>query len=102
MPVGACNLVVCPIHVCRYSVGMQVGEDPRFLQGIATLKHFDANSLEGNWPGPSSMCPGGVCTRHTIDVNISRYDLASSYLPAFKRSVIEGNGQAVMCSCECL
>ena len=82
-----------------YSVGMQVGDDPRFLQGIATLKHFDANSLEGNWPGPESMCPGGICTRHTIDVNISRYDLASSYLPAFKRSVIEGNVQAVMCSC---
>ena len=23
-----------------YSVGMQNGTDPRFLQGIATLKHF--------------------------------------------------------------
>ena len=49
-------------------------------------------------PGPPSMCPGGVCTRHTIDVNISKYDLASSYLPAFKRSVVEGDIQAVMCS----
>ena len=42
--------------------------------------------------------PGGVCTRHTIDVTISKYDLASSYLPAFKRSIVQGNAQAVMCS----
>ena len=28
-----------------YSLGMQNGSDPRFLQGIATLKHFDANQV---------------------------------------------------------
>ena len=39
-----------------YSLGMQNGSDPRFLQGIATLKHFDANQLEGDWPGPESVC----------------------------------------------
>jgi beta-glucosidase-like glycosyl hydrolase len=81
-----------------YSVGMQNGSDPRFLQGIATLKHFDANQLEGNWPGPESECTGGVCTRHTINASISRYDWASSYLPAFQRSVVQGGAQAVMCS----
>ena len=77
----------------QYAKGMQNGSDPRFLQGIATLKHFDANSLEGDWPGPESMCPGGTCTRHTIDVNISAYDLASTYLPAFRRAVVEGGAQ---------
>ena len=33
-----------------YATGMQKGEDSRFLQGIATLKHFDANSLEVSPP----------------------------------------------------
>jgi hypothetical protein len=36
---------------------MQNGSDPRFLQGIATLKHFDANSLEGNWRVHHSIPP---------------------------------------------
>ena len=49
-----------------YSLGMQNGSDPRFLQGIATLKHFDANQLEGDWPGPESVCTGGICTRHSV------------------------------------
>jgi beta-glucosidase-like glycosyl hydrolase len=83
-----------------YSLGMQNGSDHRFLQGIATLKHFDANQLEGNWPGPESTCTGGTCTRHSINASISLYDWASSYLPAFKRSVVQGGAQAVMCSCE--
>jgi beta-glucosidase len=86
----------------EYSLGMQNGSDPRFLQGIATLKHFDANQLEGDWPGPSSVCTGGVCTRHTINASISTYDWASSYLPAFQRSVVQGGAQAVMCSCACV
>ena len=81
-----------------YSIGMQNGSDPRYLQGIATLKHFDANQLEGNWPGPESVCTGGTCTRHTINASISMYDWASSYLPAFQRSVVQGGAQAVMCS----
>ena len=34
-------------------------------------------------PGPEAECTGGTCTRHTIDVNLSKYDLASTYLPAF-------------------
>ncbi|CAE8734057.1 unnamed protein product [Polarella glacialis] len=86
--------------------GLQVGEDSRYLQAIVTLKHFIANSLEGSWPGPggpasypgTGLCPGGTCTRFTIDPNISAYDLASSYMPAFKTSVVQGGALGVMCS----
>ena len=89
----------------EYTIGLQTSEsDPRFLQAIVTLKHFDANSLEGDWPGPGSKksypgsgCPGGVCTRHTVDPNISLYDLASTYLPAFRTTVEDGHALGVMC-----
>ena len=82
----------------EYTIGLQTSKtDPRFLQAIVTLKHFDANSLEGDWPGPGSSksypgsgCPGRICTRHTVDPNISMYDLASTYLPAFRTSVEDG------------
>ena len=90
----------------EYTVGLQTSKmDPRFLQAVVTLKHFDANSLEGDWPGPGSKksypgsgCPGRVCTRHTVDPNISAYDLASTYLPAFRTSVEDGHALGVMCS----
>ena len=72
--------------------GLQEGADERYLQAVVTLKHFDANSLEGAWG------PHGTLTRHTVDVNISLYDLFSSYLPAFERSVARGGAKGVMCS----
>jgi len=86
--------------------GLQKGDDRRYLQGVVTLKHFVANSLEGTWSGPggpakypgTGLCPGGKCTRHTIDPNISAYDLASTYLKAFKASVVQGGALGVMCS----
>ncbi|CAK0849068.1 unnamed protein product [Prorocentrum cordatum] len=99
-----------PFLLGRFGVavtqGLQQGEDPRYLQAVVTLKHFVANSLEGAWPGPGGparfpgkgLCPGGSCTRHTIDPNISAYDLASSYFPAFRSSVVEGGALGVMCS----
>jgi beta-glucosidase-like glycosyl hydrolase len=90
----------------QYSLGLQNNpEETRFIQAVVTLKHFDANSLEGDWVGPGSEakypgsgCPGKICTRHTVDPNISLYDLASTYLPAFKSSVMEGGALGVMCS----
>ena len=90
----------------EHTIGLQNGTDPRYLQAVATLKHFAANSLEGTWDGPggpksypgTGLCPGGECTRHTIDPKISQYDLHTSYLPAFRQSVVEGGALGVMCS----
>ena len=84
--------LVCGTYGAEYSLGLQNGADKRFAQGITTLKHFDANSLEGHWG------PKGTITRHTFDANISQYDLASTYLPAFKQAVQEGGALGVMCS----
>ena len=82
-----------------YSIGLQVGSDSRYLQGITTLKHFDANSLEGSWfPNGTYNRHDGKITRHTVDANISMYDLASSYFPAFRASVVQGHAAGVMCS----
>jgi hypothetical protein len=48
----------------------------QFFQGVATLKHFDANSLEGDGKsGPN---------RHNFDVQVDNYTLADAYFPAFK------------------
>eukprot|EP01065_Artemidia_motanka_P043512 TRINITY_DN603_c0_g1_i1.p1 TRINITY_DN603_c0_g1~~TRINITY_DN603_c0_g1_i1.p1 ORF type:complete len:790 (+),score=175.63 TRINITY_DN603_c0_g1_i1:58-2370(+) len=75
------------------TTGLQNGTlDPRFLQAIVTLKHFDANSLEGPWG------PLGVITRHTDNAKISMYDLHSSYLASFRTSVKKANALGVMCS----
>lgn len=82
---------VCGKFGAEYSIGLQNGSDPRYLQAVTTLKHFDANSLEGDWG------PDGKITRHTVDANISMYDLHSSYFPAFKRSV----QVSLMCACSC-
>ena len=62
------------------------------MQAVVTLKHFDANSLEGDWG------PHGSLNRHTVDSQISAHDLASTYLPAFKQSVEQGGALGVMCS----
>ena len=66
--------------------------DARFAQAAVTLKHFDANSLEGDW-GPT-----GSVNRHTFDAKISPHDLATSYLPAFEIAVRSGRALGVMCS----
>lgn len=101
----------------EYSKGMQnapAAFASSAVLAIPTLKHFDANSLEGHWSphydpatdptdaqcDPAHKVDTSVCnlTRHSIDVSISQYDLASSYLPAFRASVVEGGALGVMCS----
>jgi len=61
------------------------GSDPKYLQAIATPKHFAVHS------GPES-------TRHTADVHVSRHDLEDTYLPAFRATVMEAKAQSVMCA----
>jgi len=64
--------------------GLQ-GNDPRYLKLVATVKHFAVHS------GPES-------TRHSFDVLPSDYDLAETYLPHFKRTIMEGGAYSVMCA----
>ena len=58
--------------------GLQ-GDDPKYFKTIATPKHFAVHS------GPEP-------TRHTVDVKVSLHDMEDTYLPAFRQTVVEGQG----------
>ncbi len=62
--------------------GMQ-GDDPHYLRTAACAKHYAVHS------GPENQ-------RHTFDANISKRDLFDTYLPAFKKLVMEADVEMVM------
>lgn len=64
--------------------GMQ-GNDKRYYKTHACAKHYAVHS------GPEP-------DRHRFDVTVSMRDLWETYLPAFKRLVIDANVQEVMCA----
>ena len=64
--------------------GLQ-GDDRRYLKTVATPKHFAVHS------GPEA-------TRHEVDVTVSKHDLADTYLPAFRATVVDGQAKSVMCA----
>jgi beta-glucosidase len=64
--------------------GLQ-GNDPRYLKVVATPKHYAVHS------GPEK-------TRHEVDVEASRHDMADTYLPAFRATVMEAHADSVMCA----
>ncbi|QUD90747.1 glycoside hydrolase family 3 C-terminal domain-containing protein [Phenylobacterium montanum] len=66
-------------------IGGIQGSDPDHPKAIATAKHLAVHS------GPESG-------RHGFDVDVSPYDLETTYLPAFRRAVVEGKVQSVMCA----
>ncbi|MET0309123.1 MAG: glycoside hydrolase family 3 C-terminal domain-containing protein [Sphingomonas sp.] len=61
------------------------GDDPRYLQAIATPKHFAVHS------GPEPL-------RHGFNVDPSPRDLNETYLPAFRRAVVDGKAHSLMCA----
>ena len=65
-----------------YVCGLQ-GDDPKYLRTAACAKHFAVHS------GPEKL-------RHSFNAQVSRRDLYATYLPAFKKLVIEGKVEAVM------
>jgi beta-glucosidase len=62
--------------------GLQ-GDDPRYLKAAACAKHYAVHS------GPESQ-------RHEFNAEVSRRDLYTTYLPAFKKLVTEAKVEAVM------
>lgn len=62
--------------------GLQ-GDDPKYLKTTACAKHFAVHS------GPEKL-------RHTFDAKASPYDLADTYLPAFKKLVQKAKVESVM------
>ena len=64
--------------------GLQ-GDDPKYLQAVATPKHFAVHS------GPEPA-------RHGFNTDVSKHDMEDTYLPAFRATVTEGRAQSVMCA----
>ena len=64
--------------------GLQ-GDDPRYLELVATPKHFAVHS------GPEPL-------RHRFNVDVSPHDLEDTYLPAFRRAIVEGKADSIMCA----
>ncbi len=61
------------------------GPDPDRPKAVATSKHFAVHS------GPESQ-------RHTFDAVVSPRDLEETYLPAFRKTVVDGHVKSVMCA----
>ena len=68
----------------KFIKGLQ-GEDPKYFKVIATSKHFAVHS------GPES-------TRHSFNVIPNEYDLQTTYLPHFRKTVEKAGVYSVMCA----
>jgi beta-glucosidase len=64
--------------------GLQ-GTDPDYYRAIATPKHFAVHS------GPESE-------RHRFNVDPSPHDLWETYLPAFRKTIVESKAASIMCA----
>lgn len=64
--------------------GLQ-GDDPKYLKAAACAKHYAVHS------GPEEL-------RHKFNTDISDYDLWDTYLPAFRKLVVEAKVTGVMCA----
>lgn len=64
--------------------GLQ-GDDPKYLLAAACAKHYAVHS------GPEPI-------RHVFDVDVSPYDLWDTYLPAFRKLVVDSKVAGVMCA----
>ncbi|THU41475.1 glycosyl hydrolase [Niastella caeni] len=64
--------------------GLQ-GNDPKYLKAAACAKHYAVHS------GPEPE-------RHVFNADVSNYDLWDTYLPAFKKLVIDSKVAGVMCA----
>ena len=80
------------LYGTAYTQGLQqfTGTE-KLVQAVVTLKHWLAYSIEG-----SQLARG--TGRHNIDVAVSAYDLAHTYLPPFELAVKQGKALGVMCS----
>src|SRR5512145_973107 len=62
--------------------GLQ-GDDPKYLKAAACAKHYAVHS------GPEK-------DRHSFNAQVSHHDLYATYLPAFKKLVMDAKVEAVM------
>ena len=68
----------------HFILGVQ-GNDSKYFQAIATPKHYAVHS------GPEPL-------RHGFNVNVAPRDLSETYLPQFRRAIIDGKAYSLMCA----
>jgi beta-glucosidase len=68
----------------QFVIGVQ-GDNPKYFSAIATPKHYAVHS------GPEPL-------RHGFNVDVAPRDMTETYLPAFRRTVTEGQAYSVMCA----
>jgi len=68
----------------RFVKGLQ-GNDPNYFRAIATPKHFAVHS------GPEN-------DRHRFNVTPTQHDLWETYLPAFRKTIVEAKADSIMCA----
>ena len=61
------------------------GNDPLYYKGVATPKHFAVHS------GPEPL-------RHGFNVDVAKFDLEDTYLPAFRSAIVDGKADSLMCA----
>lgn len=83
----------CPLHtgklVVEYVKGLQSSNDDRYMQVAACCKHFAAYDVEDLANGTQ---------RFAFDANVPLKDLWETYLPHFRKCIVEGRAGSVMCS----
>lgn len=72
-------------EIANAFIGGLQGGDPKYYKTIATSKHYAVHS-------------GPEWGRHEQDFHPSARDLEETYLPAFRKTVIEGEVGSIMCA----
>jgi beta-glucosidase len=67
-----------------FVTGLQ-GDNPAYLKTVSTPKHFVVHSGPDVW-------------RHSFDPRPTPHDVADTYTPAFRASIVEGKADSVMCA----
>ena len=72
-------------------VGLQEGEDPRYVKVIATCKHYFAYDVD------AGSVDGKNYDRHSFNAVVTKADLAEYYLPAWEACATEAKAGSIMC-----
>ena len=77
------------------------GLSDKYVLLLGALKHVTAYSLE-SWHDDSGGPRNGTkYNRMGFSFNITRHDLAETYLEQYRIAITESNALGMMCSCEC-
>eukprot|EP00041_Stephanoeca_diplocostata_P025797 m.683376 g.683376 ORF g.683376 m.683376 type:complete len:798 (-) comp22829_c0_seq1:1822-4215(-) len=99
-----------PVLTAAYAVhlvnGTQFGEDVRYIQAAATVKHFSMYDMEGYIPRvdpqphpPSGYCDtSGGCERWNFDMVPPQRDFLGYYLKPFEEVITKSRPESIMCS----